>query len=81
MTTLTTVGYGDLYPVTSEGRLLAGLVMVAGVGLFGACSGLVASWLLRPAERQQDTELVQLREEVSALRRELAAHRQGGERS
>ncbi len=77
VTTLTTVGYGDLYPVTSEGRLLAGLVMVAGVGLFGAFSGLVASWLLRPAERQQDTELVQLRDEVRALREELAARQPG----
>jgi voltage-gated potassium channel len=71
------VGYGDLYPVTSEGRLLAGLVMVAGVGLFGAFSGLVASWLLRPAERQQDTELVQLRDEVRALRKELAVREHG----
>lgn len=77
VTTLTTVGYGDLYPVTSEGRLLAGLVMVAGVGLFGAFSGLVASWLLRPAERQQDTELIQLRDEVRALREELAAREHG----
>lgn len=82
VTTLTTVGYGDLYPVTSEGRLLAGLVMVAGVGLFGAFSGLVASWLLRPAERQQDTELTELRDEVRALREELAARRTGaGERT
>jgi voltage-gated potassium channel len=80
--TLTTVGYGDLYPVTSEGRLLAGLAMVAGVGLFGAFSGLVASWLLRPAERQQDTELTELRDEVRALREELAARRTGaGERT
>lgn len=30
VTTPTTVGYGDLYPVTSEGRLLAGVLMVAG---------------------------------------------------
>jgi voltage-gated potassium channel len=82
VTTLTTVGYGDLYPVTSEGRLLAGLVMVAGVGLFGAFSGLVASWLLRPAERQQDTELTELRDEVRALREELAARRtDAGERT
>jgi voltage-gated potassium channel len=82
VTTLTTVGYGDLYPVTSEGRLLAGLVMVAGVGLFGAFSGLVASWLLRPVERQQDTELTELRDEVRALREELAARRtDAGERT
>jgi voltage-gated potassium channel len=78
VTTLTTVGYGDLYPVTPEGRLLAGFVMVAGVGLFGAFSGLVASWLLRPAERQQDTELAQMRDELRALRQELAASRAPG---
>lgn len=79
VTMLTTVGYGDLYPVTPESRLLDGQVMVAGVGLFGAFSGLVASWLLRPAERQQDTELVQLRGEVWALREELAARRPNGD--
>src|SRR3712207_7326739 len=34
--TLTTVGYGDRYPVTTEGRFLATLLMTAGIGLFGA---------------------------------------------
>ena len=35
LTTMTTVGYGDRYPVTTEGRLIAGVLMCAGVGLFG----------------------------------------------
>ena len=44
--TLTTVGYGDRYPVTTEGRFIAALLMSAGVGLFGTFTGLVASWFL-----------------------------------
>lgn len=45
------------------------------MSLFGALSGLVASWQLRPLERAQDTELAQLRDEVRALRQELAVGR------
>jgi voltage-gated potassium channel len=45
-TTITTVGYGDKYPVTTEGRIIAGILMTAGVGLFGTFTGFVASWFL-----------------------------------
>lgn len=71
ITTLTTVGYGDLYPVTGQGRLLAAAMMIAGVGLFGAFSGLVASLLLRPAESRQEADLASLQAELTALRRQL----------
>lgn len=66
--TLTTVGYGDRYPVTGEGRILATLLMTAGVGLFGTFSGFVASWFLRSGEDQQETELQSVRAELVALR-------------
>jgi voltage-gated potassium channel len=66
--TLTTVGYGDRYPVTGEGRILAALLMTAGVGLFGTFSGFVASWFLKPAEKQHETELHQVRAELAAIR-------------
>ena len=46
--TMTTVGYGDRFPVTTEGRLAGALLMVAGVGLFGTFSGFIASWFLAP---------------------------------
>lgn len=46
MTTITTVGYGDLYPVTPVGRLLAACLMITGVGLFGTLSGVIASFFL-----------------------------------
>jgi voltage-gated potassium channel len=44
--TITTVGYGDKYPVTTEGRFIAATLMTAGVGLFGIFTGFVASWFM-----------------------------------
>lgn len=71
--TITTVGYGDRYPVTSEGRLIATILMCAGVGLFGAFSGLVAAWFLgsdtAAAERHIKAEIAALREELAHVRR------------
>jgi voltage-gated potassium channel len=42
--TLTTVGYGDRFLVTTEGRIIAGILMTAGVGPVGTFAGFVASW-------------------------------------
>jgi len=44
--TITTVGYGDKFPVTTEGRLIAAVLMTAGVGLFGTFTAYVASWFV-----------------------------------
>lgn len=41
--TITTVGYGDKYPVTTEGRIIASILMTAGVGLFGTFTAFIAS--------------------------------------
>jgi voltage-gated potassium channel len=41
--TITTVGYGDKYPVTTEGRILAMILMTFGVGLFGTFTAYIAS--------------------------------------
>lgn len=48
ITTITTVGYGDRFPVTSEGRLIAAVLMTTGVGIFGTLSGTVAAWFVAP---------------------------------
>jgi voltage-gated potassium channel len=47
--TITTVGYGDFYPVTTLGRLAGVLVMLAGVGIIGALASILASLLVSPA--------------------------------
>jgi voltage-gated potassium channel len=49
LVTMTTVGYGDLYPITTEGRLVAAALMIGGVGVFATLAGLLGSWMLAPA--------------------------------
>ena len=49
-TTLTTVGYGDKYPVTTEGRLIAAVLMTTGVALCGTFAGYIASLLISKKE-------------------------------
>lgn len=81
--TVTTVGYGDVYPVSEAGRAIATALMIVGVGLFGVLSGSVASIFLGDDTRDDDAadrsalsgELRALREEVAALRAELDAQR------
>lgn len=51
--TVTTVGYGDKYPVTSEGRLIAALLMTTGVGLFGTFTGFLASWFVEDRRKEE----------------------------
>jgi voltage-gated potassium channel len=45
--TIATVGYGDLYPITSEGRIVGVFMMVVGVAVFAALSSFLAQWFLR----------------------------------
>ncbi|MGO4999659.1 potassium channel family protein [Oceanisphaera sp. W20_SRM_FM3] len=88
LVTISTVGYGDYYPVTTAGRVISALVILTGVSIFAGISGLVASSLLTPraeeSDRQQhanDTQqhqqvkehLYSLQQEVSQLRVEIGA--------
>ena len=49
--TLTTVGYGDVYPVTTEGRIAAMALMLLGIGLFGAITATITSYLMSNESR------------------------------
>lgn len=65
---MTTVGYGDVFPVTAEGRAVAVVLMVGGVGLFGVLSGLLASWFVQPTTDTNNQELEALRGDVAELK-------------
>jgi len=51
--TITTVGYGDHYPVTDGGRLIGTVIMLAGVGLFGTLTGYLANAFLSPRKKRE----------------------------
>jgi voltage-gated potassium channel len=69
--TLTTVGYGDRFPVSDGGRIVAAILMTAGVGLFGTFTGFVASMFVEPDIKREENEVHALAQEIKALRREL----------
>lgn len=55
LVTVATVGYGDKYPVTNNGRFIATFVIVAGIGLFGILSGYMAKVFLGQKEDENRT--------------------------
>jgi voltage-gated potassium channel len=59
VTTMTTVGYGDHYPVTSVGRVVAFGLMLGGIALLGTVTATLASWLVETvaAEKEQAEDL------------------------
>jgi len=52
-TTVTTVGYGDRYPVTTSGRLVAVALMLVGIGLVGSVTATIATWLLARVQAER----------------------------
>jgi voltage-gated potassium channel len=66
MTTISTVGYGDRYPVTGQGRFIAVSLMVAGIALLGVVTGTIASWFVETIREVEESveEVEQSVEEV-----------------
>ncbi|OEE67409.1 ion transporter [Enterovibrio norvegicus FF-33] len=81
--TITTVGYGDFYPVTFEGRIVAIMLITMGVGMFGSFTAVFASWLIvepkgtEPGDLETklsakaEKEAMALHSEVQSLREEI----------
>jgi voltage-gated potassium channel len=79
--TITTVGYGDYYPVTQGGRIAAAFIMFAGIGIIGALSSILASMLVggnepEPEETPDGKPALTVEQELSAIKEELIMLRQ-----
>jgi voltage-gated potassium channel len=76
MQTITTVGYGDEYPVTNPGRLIGVLVMTVGVGIFGVFTSYLSTTFLTFKRRAQDNALKLIHRDIADLKEELAEIKQ-----
>jgi voltage-gated potassium channel len=79
--TVTTVGYGDVVPDDATSRIIATILMVGGLSLFGVITGMIASAFVTQASAEQRAHEVdalagrldQVSAELSAIRRQLAS--------
>jgi voltage-gated potassium channel len=76
ITTVTTVGYGDRYPTTTEGRFIAVGLMVAGIALLGVVTASLASWLVDRVREESGRDRAATVAHVEALAAEVRALRQ-----
>lgn len=69
--TITTIGYGDHYPVTAAGRVVAVVLVVFGLSFFGTFTAYVASFFLEKAQLKEESEIHYLIREVKLLREQI----------
>jgi voltage-gated potassium channel len=72
LVTITTVGYGDFFPVTGLGRLIATFVMFSGVGIIGALASILAS-ILVPPPKDKDPKVIEAEAAEAAAEADTAA--------
>ena len=66
--TVTTVGYGDESPVTGQGRLIAVLLMIGGIGLVGTVTATLASWIVQRVAQEDNEYQAATAAQIEALR-------------
>lgn len=73
LVTITTIGYGDLAPVTAVGRCAAVLLMIGGVALAGVVTATLASWIVSLVAEENAEQEAATRAQVDALQQQVAA--------
>ena len=66
--TITTVGYGNQAPGTFFGRIVAGILMITGVGIFGAIDAYLAAFFVR---KDEDEKIDKLQRDINAINEKL----------
>jgi voltage-gated potassium channel len=69
--TVTTVGYGDRYPVTAEGRGVAVVLMLVGIGLVGTVTATVASYFVEQGQQQNTIEMEERLDRIERMLEQL----------
>ncbi|HEX7827946.1 MAG TPA: ion channel [Mycobacterium sp.] len=71
ITTVTTVGYGDIYPVTTAGRVVAVALMIGGVSLLGVVTATLASWIVQRVAEEDTASQAATAAQIEELRDEI----------
>jgi voltage-gated potassium channel len=71
ITTVTTVGYGDLAPVTVAGRFIAISLMLGGISLVGVVTASIASWIVQRVAETESASNAATAEQIDELRNEI----------
>lgn len=73
ITTISTVGYGDRFPVTLEGRLVAATLMVTGIALLGVVTASIASWFVENLAQTSQDIVEEIEAELEESERDIEA--------
>lgn len=71
LTTVTTVGYGDFFPVTPKGRMVGGVLMIFGIALYATFTAFISARIMEVKQHHEEEEVDATHAEVKLLREEV----------
>ena len=72
LTTITTIGYGDTVPASTQGRFIAALLMIGGVALIGVVTATLASWIVSLVEEENAEQEAATQAQVATLQQQVS---------